>query len=61
MSEVDLELINDPDTLLFFENSIRGGISTMSHRYAEANNKYVPDYDPNLHSQFLIYLVANYL
>ena len=61
MSKVDLELITDPDTFLFFENSIRGGISTVSHRYAKANNQYLPDYDPNSPSQFLIYLDANNL
>ena len=33
----------------------------MSHRYAKANNEYLPDYDPNLLSQFLIYLDANNL
>ena len=30
MSKIELELITDPDTFLFFENSIRGGISTIS-------------------------------
>ena len=58
MSKIELKLITDPDTFLFFENSIRGGISTVSHRYAKANNIYLPDYDP---SQFLIYLDANNL
>jgi len=61
ISKVELELITDPDTFLFFENYIRGGISTVSHRYAKANNQYLPDYDPNSPSQFLIYLDANNL
>jgi len=61
MSRVELELITDPDIFLFFENSIRGGISTVSHRYAKANNKYLSDHDPNLPSQYLIYLDANNL
>jgi len=46
---------------LFVENSIRGGISTISHRYAKANNKYLPNYDPNSLYQFLIYVDANNL
>ena len=33
----------------------------MSHRYAKANNEYLPDYDPNSPSPFLIYLDANNL
>ena len=57
MSKTELELITDPEMFLFFENSIRGGISTISHRYAKANNKCTPD----LPSQFLIYLDANNL
>ena len=61
MSTVELELITDPDTFLFFENSICGGISTVSHRYAKANNQYVPDYDPNSPNQFRLYLDANNL
>ena len=36
MSKIELKLITDPNTFLFFENSIRGGISTISHRYAKA-------------------------
>ena len=61
MSKIELELITHPDTFLFFENSICEGITTVSHRYAKANNKYLPDYDPNSPSQFLIYLDTNNL
>jgi len=61
MSKVELELITDPDAFLPFEYSIRGGISTIHHRYAKANNKYLSNYDPNLPSEFLIYLNANNL
>ena len=59
--EAKLELITDPETFLFFENAIRGGISTICHQYAKANNKYLPNYDPDLQSEFLIYLDANNL
>ena len=61
MSKTELELITDLDMFLFFENSIRGGISTINHRYTNANNKYLPNFDSNLPSQFLIYTDANNL
>jgi len=61
MSKVELELITDPNKFLFIENSIRRGISTISHRYAKVNNKCMSDFDPNLSSQFHIYLDANNL
>ena len=42
-----LDLFTDSEKFLFIENSIRGGISVVSHRHAKANNPLVPDYDHN--------------
>jgi len=39
-TKVTLQLLTDPDMLLLVEKGIRGGISTISHRYGEANNHY---------------------
>ena len=36
-TNVKLDYIEDPDILLFIENDITGGISTITKRYAKAN------------------------
>jgi len=38
---VELDLITDPDAYLMIENNMRGGIATISHRHALANNPLV--------------------
>ncbi|CAF2101616.1 unnamed protein product, partial [Rotaria magnacalcarata] len=44
------------------EKGIRGGISTITHRYAKANNPYIPnDYDENKPNSYISYLDANNL
>ena len=45
----------------FIEGSIRGGISQISKRFAEANHKNCEHYDPMNHLRHLIYLDANNL
>ena len=42
-----LKLLVSPEHLLFFENSIRGGITVVSHRHAKANNPMVPNFNPD--------------
>ena len=46
---------------MFLERGTRGGISTITDRYARANNKYLKDYDPEQPSSFNIYYDANNL
>jgi hypothetical protein len=42
-SGIKLDLIQDPEMLLMVEKGIRGGVSTISHRHAKANNPYLPE------------------
>ena len=60
MSHVDLQVITD--MYHFVGNSIRGGISMISTRHAQANSPSFPDtYDSSLPNQNLTYLDANNL
>ena len=61
MTDIQLELLNDPNMLLMFEKGIRGGISIISNRYGEANNKYMKGFNRKKLSKFLMYLDANNL
>ena len=61
MTRINLELITDIDMQLFIEKGMRGGISYISHRHAEANNKYTRNYDPSKQSSYIMYLDANNL
>ena len=58
---VKLEKIIDIDIYLFIEKGIGGGISYISKRYSEVNNKYVKDYDPTKPSKFIFHLDMNNL
>ena len=56
-----LELLHDYDMLMMFERGIRGGITHISKRYSEANNKYMKDFNPDKPSKYIQYLDANNL
>ena len=57
----ELELLHDYDMLMMFERGIRGGITHISKRYSEANNKYMKDFNPDKPSKYIQYLDANNL
>ena len=58
---IKLELLSNIDMLLMFEKGIRGGISIISNRYGEANNKYMKSFNKKKLKKFLMYLDANNL
>ena len=58
----EIELIHDNDMYLFFEKGVRGGISVISKRFLESNNKYMGDqYDPTKDSTYIKYIDMNAL
>ena len=60
-TKIKLDQIADPEVYLFLENSIRGGVSMISKRYARANNPLVEGYDETKPTSYLVYLDANNL
>ena len=58
---IEIELITDPTLFLMVENSIRGGLSVVTHKYVKANNEYLADYNPDESTSFCMYLDANNL
>ena len=61
-SQASLELISDIDIHQFVEHGMRGGISMVTQRHAQANNPYLPEeYDESKPTVYLQYLDANNL
>ena len=61
MTNIKFELMTDVDMFQFIEKGMRGGISYITNRYGEANNKYMKKYDEKAPSKYIMYLDANNL
>ena len=61
MTGIELELISDVDMYYMIEMGLRGGMSVISQRKAEATNEYMSSYDPEKPSRYITYLDANSL
>lgn len=55
---IEIELMHDYDMFLMIEKGIRGGNSMIAHRYSEANNKYMNNYDEKKDDKFIFYIDA---
>ena len=60
-TEVELALLDDPDMYLMIESGIRGGVATITKKYAKANNPKQPTYDETKPTNYLMYWDANNL
>lgn len=61
LTKVELELLKDSEMYQFYERGIRGGMSIVVNKHSKANNKYLPGYDDNEKSKYIMYLDANNL
>ena len=55
MSNIKLELLTSIDMYNFISQGVRGGISSIMHRYAKANNPRLYDYHPNEPESYIMY------
>ncbi|XP_068994037.1 uncharacterized protein [Neodiprion pinetum] len=61
-TNVTLQLLDNPEMVLFIERAIRGGVVQCSNRHAGANNRFMEkDFDPNKAESNLTYFDVNNL
>ena len=62
MTNVELDLISNPDMLEMIEKVKRGGFCFVgSERYVESNNHYLEDFDKSKPEDYSLYLDSNNL
>src|SRR5438132_14188226 len=60
MTKAKIELLTDPDSLLFFESAIRGGVSMITHIHAKSNNLVVNGNNTDVVHLYILYFQVNY-
>lgn len=60
-TNVELELLSDLKMVNFMNNGIRGGLVQASHRYAEANNPDIENFDDTKEQSYIMYFDVNNL
>lgn len=60
-TQVELDLISDPEIHSFLKTAVRGGITQCTHRIAKANNKYLKTFDPQKKVVHISYVDVNNL
>ena len=60
-AKTKLDYLTDIDKLLMVQKGIREGICRSIHVYANANNKYIKDYDKNKELSYIQYWDVNNL
>ena len=61
MTNIKLELMTDIDTFQFIKKGMHSGVSYITNRYGNANNKYMKEYDEKAPSKYIMYLDTNNL
>lgn len=61
LCKVELQLLTDVEMLNYVSSGLRGGISFIGHRYAEANNPRVTNFNPSKPLSYIQLLDANNL
>ena len=51
-----LELLTDIDHHLLFQRGVRGGVSMITQRLSEANNRYMANFDKTKEEKYILYL-----
>jgi hypothetical protein len=54
-----LDLLTDPEMIMFVEKGLRGGLCQCSQRYSDGNNEYMLNYNPNKDDSYLMYFDIN--